>query len=54
MKETYKIHIKCSNCGYKTSHPDNMLEIEKGTSIAHKLIHAECPECGCRTLEHNN
>ncbi len=33
MEETYKIHIVCSNCYYKTTHIKEMVEIKKGTSV---------------------
>lgn len=53
MNETYRIHVKCKNCGYKSSHPGQMVEIEKGTEIYLKLLDTQCPHCGCKTLEEN-
>ena len=50
MKDTYKIHAKCTNCELKTSHPEEMIEIEKGTTIEDNLKKTECPNCGCNTL----
>lgn len=48
---TYSVHIYCSNCDYRTTHPKEMVEIPKGTTFVHWKIHNECPKCGCRTLE---
>ena len=52
-KNTYKIHVKCMNCGYKTSHPDEMTQIDKGIPIYRWAVYAECPKCGCTELCEN-
>lgn len=38
MAETYKVKIRCKNCGTKQE-----IEIEKGKQVREK----ECPNCGC-------
>jgi Zn finger protein HypA/HybF involved in hydrogenase expression len=51
--ETYKIHIRCTNCDYKSATPNAMVEIDKGVSIDAKLLDYKCPVCGCKTVRKN-
>lgn len=48
--DIYKIHAECTNCNYKSTHPAEMIEINKGVSIKDHLKRGECPICGCNTL----
>ena len=50
MNENYRIHVKCANCGYKSVHPEQMVEIQKGIEIYKKLLETPCPHCGCKSL----
>lgn len=38
MSDTYKVRVRCTNCGKVQE-----VEIEKGERVAN----AECPNCGC-------
>ena len=49
--ETYKIHVKCENCGYTSNTPDQMIEILRGVTIDAHLCDERCPRCGCKELE---
>lgn len=44
MKKTYKVQIKCWNCG-----EINFLEIPEGTTIDDFLDKNNCYNCGCHT-----
>lgn len=48
--ETYKIHVKCNNCGSATVLPQQMIEIPKGITIEEALNNKPCQNCGCKTL----
>jgi predicted RNA-binding Zn-ribbon protein involved in translation (DUF1610 family) len=41
MAETYKVDVKCSNCGF-----EGVVELPKGDVV----MVAKCPTCGCTEL----
>lgn len=48
-EKTYKVQLKCYNCGFfhGWNNTDWEVEIEKGTPLHHKYPEIACPHCGC-------
>lgn len=47
---TYQKHVRCTNCGYRSTTADDIVRIPKGVTIDEFLSKKLCPKCDCNRL----